>query len=114
MRKTVLFLVALMLGLTAFLPVSTVYANGDQKGEVVVANRGSGSISVISTQTDELIGTIPLPAGDNPPEPGKEPDVPRKYNSTATSGLVCVSRMKSLTVWFICLMSLGKIRQKMR
>jgi len=69
MRKTVLFLVALMLGLTAFLTVGTVYADGDQKGEVVVANRGSGSISVIDTQTDELIDTIPLLAGDNPPEP---------------------------------------------
>jgi len=69
MRKTVLFLAALLLGLTAFLPAGIVYAGGDQKGEVVVANRGSGSISIIDTQTDQLLDTIPLPAGDNPPEP---------------------------------------------
>lgn len=69
MRKTVLFLVVLLLALTAFLPVGTVYADDDQKGEVVVANRGSGSISVIDTQTDQLVDTIPLPDGDNPPEP---------------------------------------------
>lgn len=69
MRKTVLFLAALLLGLSTFLPVGTVYADGGHKGEVVVANRGSGSISIIDAQTDELIDTIPLPAGDNPPEP---------------------------------------------
>jgi DNA-binding beta-propeller fold protein YncE len=35
----------------------------------VVADRASGTISVISTRTDQLIGTYDLPAGDNPPEP---------------------------------------------
>ena len=69
MRKTVLFLVTLLLALSAFLPTGAVYAKGYSQGEVVVANRGSGSISVIDAQTDELIDTIPLPAGDNPPEP---------------------------------------------
>jgi len=54
MRKTVLFLVALMLGLSMLLPAGTVYADNDQKGDVVIANRGSGSISVIDTQTDTL------------------------------------------------------------
>ena len=38
-------------------------------GEIVVANRASGSISVIDTRTDQLRGTFPLPDGDNPPEP---------------------------------------------
>lgn len=40
-------------------------------GKIVVANRGSGSISVIDAQAGELIATIPLPQGleDNPPEP---------------------------------------------
>jgi YVTN family beta-propeller protein len=69
MRKTVLFLAALLLGLSAFLPVGTVYADGGPQGEVVVANRGSGSISVIDAKTDQLIDTIPLPSGDNSPEP---------------------------------------------
>jgi DNA-binding beta-propeller fold protein YncE len=39
------------------------------QGRVVVADRGSGTISVISTKTDELIGTYALPSGDNFPEP---------------------------------------------
>jgi DNA-binding beta-propeller fold protein YncE len=38
-------------------------------GKVVVADRASGTISVISTRTDQLIDTIELPAGENPPEP---------------------------------------------
>ena len=42
---------------------------GSGQGKVVVADRGSGTISVISTKTDELIGTFPLSPGDNPPEP---------------------------------------------
>lgn len=43
--------------------------NGNGQGKVVVADRASGTISVISTKTDELIGTFALPPGDNPPEP---------------------------------------------
>jgi DNA-binding beta-propeller fold protein YncE len=39
------------------------------QGKVVVADRGSGTISVISTKSDELLGTFELPLGDNPPEP---------------------------------------------
>jgi YVTN family beta-propeller protein len=39
------------------------------RGRIVVANRGSGSISVIDATTDQLIETYDLPAGDNPPEP---------------------------------------------
>jgi DNA-binding beta-propeller fold protein YncE len=42
---------------------------GGGKGKIVVANRGSGTISVISTKTDELLGTYALPAGDYPAEP---------------------------------------------
>lgn len=38
-------------------------------GKIVVANRGSGSISVIDANTDSLVGTFDLPAGDNQPEP---------------------------------------------
>jgi YVTN family beta-propeller protein len=38
-------------------------------GNIVVANRGSGSISVINTNTDQVSGTYQLPAGPNSPEP---------------------------------------------
>jgi YVTN family beta-propeller protein len=38
-------------------------------GKVVIANRGSGTISVISTHSDQVVGTYPLPAGDNPSQP---------------------------------------------
>jgi len=38
-------------------------------GNIVVANRLSGSISVIDTKTDEVTGTYQLPAGPNNPEP---------------------------------------------
>lgn len=38
-------------------------------GDIVVANRNSGSISVIDTKTDEVTGTYQLPASPNTPEP---------------------------------------------
>jgi YVTN family beta-propeller protein len=38
-------------------------------GDIVVANRNSGSISVINTRTDELSGTYQLPSSPNSPEP---------------------------------------------
>ena len=69
MRKTVLFLVVLLLTLTAFLPTGTVYAKGRSQGEVVVANRASGTISVIDVRTEQVLETVNLPAGDNVPEP---------------------------------------------
>jgi DNA-binding beta-propeller fold protein YncE len=64
-----MFLVALILGLSAFLPVGTVYAGDGPKGEVVVANRGSGTISVIDARSNQVVGTYSLPTGVNPPEP---------------------------------------------
>lgn len=67
MRKTGLFIVALMLALSAFLPTGAVNANSN--GEVVVANRASGSISIIDVGTNQLIDTVPLPAGNHMPEP---------------------------------------------
>jgi YVTN family beta-propeller protein len=41
------------------------------RGRVVIANRASGTISVIDAQTDELIGTyaLPMDEGDSLPEP---------------------------------------------
>jgi YVTN family beta-propeller protein len=38
-------------------------------GNIVVANRNSGSISVINTRTDEVSGTFQLPGAPNTPEP---------------------------------------------
>ncbi len=38
-------------------------------GDIVVANRNSGSISVIDTKTDEVTGTYQLPANPNSAEP---------------------------------------------
>jgi YVTN family beta-propeller protein len=67
MRKTGLFLVALMFALSVFLPTGAVSANSN--GEVVVANRASGSISIIDVGTNQLLDTVPLPAAENPPEP---------------------------------------------
>jgi DNA-binding beta-propeller fold protein YncE len=69
MRKIVLFVVTLLFGLTVFLPASTVEARGNRKGEVVVANRDSGTISVIDVQSGQVVTTVELPAGDNTPEP---------------------------------------------
>ncbi len=39
------------------------------RGKIVVANRASGTISVIDTHSDEVTGTYALPAGPNAPEP---------------------------------------------
>ncbi|MCW8803625.1 MAG: YncE family protein [Ignavibacteriaceae bacterium] len=41
---------------------------GDSR-DIVVANRNSGSISVINTKTDEVSGTYQLPSSPNTPEP---------------------------------------------
>jgi len=38
-------------------------------GKVVVANRASGTISVIATKNDRVLATIKLPIGENSPEP---------------------------------------------
>jgi YVTN family beta-propeller protein len=39
------------------------------RGKIVVADRASGTISVIDTKTDQVVETVPLPDGENPPEP---------------------------------------------
>ncbi len=57
---------ALLAFLLPCLPVMSVQADS---GKVVVANRASGTISVIDTHTDTVTATVPLPAGVNAPEP---------------------------------------------
>lgn len=69
MKKALLFVLALFLGLTLFLPGAAADVQAQRAGLVVVANRASGSISVISARSDALLGTVPLPEGEKPPEP---------------------------------------------
>jgi YVTN family beta-propeller protein len=38
-------------------------------GKIVVADRASGTLSVISVKTDEVIATVEMPPGDGTPEP---------------------------------------------
>ncbi|MFN2278691.1 MAG: hypothetical protein ACK2UR_13830, partial [Candidatus Promineifilaceae bacterium] len=42
--------------------------SGGSHGKIVVANRASGSISVIDVETDSIIDNVALP-GPNPAEP---------------------------------------------
>lgn len=69
MKKKLLILAVLCLAMLAVLPVGAGNNGVGPKGKVVVANRGSGSISVIDARSDTLIGTFNLPAGLNTPEP---------------------------------------------
>lgn len=69
MKKTFLLLAVLCLALIIVLPASAGNSGVGPKGKVVVANRGSGTISVIDARSDALIGTVNLPPGDNSPEP---------------------------------------------
>lgn len=65
-------MIALAVALSMVLATPASAANDQSSGnagEVVVANRASGTISVIDASTDQLVGTFPLPTGDNPPEP---------------------------------------------
>ncbi len=39
------------------------------QGKIVVANRGEGTISVISAKTNQVVATVALPEGENTPEP---------------------------------------------
>ena len=67
-RFVVLLLLAFSL-LTASLAAAQGQEAPRERGKVVVANRASGTISVISAETDELLGNYDLPAGENTPEP---------------------------------------------
>lgn len=69
MKKKLFVFIALCLALLAVLPAGAANNGVGPKGAVVIANRGSGSISVIDARTDALIGTFNLPPGANAPEP---------------------------------------------
>jgi DNA-binding beta-propeller fold protein YncE len=68
--RSVLGLLALVLVFSLALPsIALAYDQFPARGRVAVANRGSGSISVIDARAGDLIDTYPLPAGPNAPEP---------------------------------------------
>jgi len=70
-RRSLLVLSLLVAGLSSFAGSTTALplaGHGSPHGKIVVANRGSGDISVIDVETDH-VRTVPMPAGTNPPEP---------------------------------------------
>lgn len=69
MKKYFLLLAVFCLALIIVLPASAGNSGVGPKGKVVVANRASGTISVIDARSDTLIGTYDLPTGENSPEP---------------------------------------------
>ena len=74
MKRVTLSFVFVLLAMVAVVGVHSsdvAYAEQGQpaRGKIVVANRGSGTISVIDTKSDEVVGTYALPGGDSAPEP---------------------------------------------
>lgn len=76
MRKNSVIIITFLLALglfAGFFSAGPVLAGTDMAvdGKIVVANRGSGSISIIDAGNGDLITTIPLPQaeGENLPEP---------------------------------------------
>jgi DNA-binding beta-propeller fold protein YncE len=69
--KRTLRILTLLLLAASLLAGSPVRAKGKQPAgpTVVVANRGSGTLSVINAASGQLIDTLALPANPNPPEP---------------------------------------------
>jgi DNA-binding beta-propeller fold protein YncE len=70
MKKSAMVVLSLLaVALVAVaLPASPAQARDKDaaRGRIVVANRGSGSISIIDARTYELIETLPLPGGGEP------------------------------------------------
>ena len=66
-RRAVIAVLALTATASATTPHLTVSNVGP--GKIVVADRNSGTVSVISAITDEVIETLELPAAANPAEP---------------------------------------------
>ena len=82
MKRSLMIIIGLLLVLSGFIPISSTLAKGpkDSKpdrehghpfsaGKVVVANRVSGTISIIDTRTDQVADTIALPATGIAPDP---------------------------------------------
>lgn len=69
MRRTFTALTVVLTLVLALPAAATDTKTAGNAGEVVIADRASGTISIIDTGSDQLVATIPLPAGDNQPEP---------------------------------------------
>lgn len=68
--RTILTLITGLLLMTTAQADEDRYAEHDRgKGKIVVANRASGTLSVIDVRTDTVFATIELPGGDQPPQP---------------------------------------------
>lgn len=68
MKRVLLGLFLAVLALSAAGDAAARGIGNDTDGKIVVANRASGSISVIDTTTDAVVGTYTFP-GENPAEP---------------------------------------------
>ncbi len=70
MKRSLWLILFSLLAALLLISSSALAQDGDGRpgGKIVVANRGSGSISVIDTAKDEVIKTVMLP-GPNPAEP---------------------------------------------
>jgi DNA-binding beta-propeller fold protein YncE len=73
LRNWMVWAGSLALALTTTLPAGAqgplAGAGHKGRGKIVVADRGSGTITLISTRNHSVIDTLELPTGDNPPEP---------------------------------------------
>lgn len=55
--------------ITTFSAPASAEPGNISRGKIVVANRASGTISVIDVRSDQVLATVPLPSESNPPEP---------------------------------------------
>ena len=72
MKKSRWLLMMSLFMLFTLLSSGSVFASGGNypaRGKIVVANRADGTISIIAAKTNEIIDTVALPDGENPPEP---------------------------------------------
>jgi YVTN family beta-propeller protein len=68
-RRTLRIFLALLVASSLAVTVLAVASDDLTAGKIVVANRGSGTLSIIAASTDQVIETVELPACGNPPEP---------------------------------------------
>lgn len=71
MKRKILLVSVCLLAVIGVLLSGVTAATGDgfSRGKIVVANRASGTISIIDVHSDEVTHTQALPAGPNAPEP---------------------------------------------
>ena len=85
-----------VLSLILILP-NTIFAADD--GKIIVANRASGTISIIDNVSDKVINTIALPKSVNKPEPMyvvHSPDANRIFVGDRANNRVVIFDDKSL------------------